>query len=108
MENVFTTKIQNAIYPFEQARAIADRSYWGEDLQAVCIDGSLAEKQAEEQNIVIAGNGKLQEGVGYIFHYNKAGNKLIPYHVTMLPKTAANIEKGSRRYGSLSIIAELR
>lgn len=107
MKSIFTNDIQEAIYPFEKAREISERSYWGEDLNDPCIDGALAMKQAAERNMVISTGNTLQKGVGYIFHFNKAGTKLQPYHVTMLPKTAANIEKGSQKYGSLSISAEL-
>lgn len=101
--------LSSAIYNYETARKIFDKTTWGDDVELpgepVCIDGAIAEAQAAKDHVEIA--GKLQAGVGYIFRWNKTQTRLIPYHVTMLPKTAANIAKGSNRYGSGAIHAEL-
>jgi len=101
-----TKNLACAIYPFEVFRKISDLAYWGEDLDHItAIDGELAEKVAAKDNVQISGS--LTSGVLYIFHWNKAGTKLVPLHVSMKPKTAANIENGSRRYGSGAILNEL-
>ena len=101
-----TIHIAEAVYPFEIFTEISDKAYWGEDLDYIkAIDGAVAEADAIRENVKIT--GPLTEGVMYIFRWTLKHDKLVPYHVTMKPKTAANIEKGSAKYGSSSIIAEL-
>ena len=107
MARKITEKIMDAVYPYEQARRIFDKIYWGdspEDFNAIA--GDIAAEQAEEMNISIS--GKLNADTMYIFRWNAAKTRLVPYHVSMKPKTLANITKGSMRFGTLSIIAELR
>lgn len=108
MKKAIETKyLSNAIYPYEQFIAISDRAYWGENLNDIkAIDGATAMAQAAKDNVPIT--GILQEGVLYVFRWTQKGDKLVPCHVSMKPKTAANLEKGSARYGSGTIIAELR
>lgn len=107
MKKAIETKyLSEAVYPYEKFIAISDRAYWGEDLDDVkAIDGLIAMTQASKDNVQIT--GILQEGVLYIFRWTQKGDKLVPYHVSMKPKTAANIENGSNRYGSGVIRAEL-
>lgn len=101
-----TNYISEAIYPYEEFISISNRAYWGEDLDNIkAIDGAVAMVQATKDNVPITGT--LQEGVLYIFRWTQKHDKLVPYHVSMKPKTAANIEKGSNRYGSGAIMAEL-
>ena len=103
-----TTILNNAIYPFDKFVEISNKAYWGEDLDDVkAIDGALAQKIAAKDNVIIATNGNLLEGVLYVFRWTKATDKLVPLRVSMHPKTIANITNGSNRYGSGSIIAEL-
>lgn len=110
MKTIITENIFDAIYSYNQTEEIYSRQYWGGDETwekdiIHIIDGALAVKQAQDANIKLGGT--YQAGVGYIFHWNRAQTRLIGYHVTMLPKTAANIERGSNRYGSGAIRAEL-
>lgn len=48
----------------------------------------------------------LTNSVFYIFRKALSG-KLVPLHVSMMPKTSANLERGSRKYGSMKIDAEV-
>lgn len=106
-----TNNIWNAIYSFARAENIYSRQTWGGDETwenndiVNIIDGALATKQAKDAHIKLGGT--YQSGVGYVFRWNKDQTRLIGCHMTMLPKTAANLERGSNRYGSGAIYAEL-
>lgn len=82
-----------------------DLIYWGDDIDHLSVEGSYAEKLAKKGGIEIV--GKLLPDVYYIFRLNKKGTKLIPLRVSMHPKTSYNIEKGSKKYGSMSILNEV-
>lgn len=90
---------------YEDAQDIAWKRNWGEDPVSNInfIEGRQAEEQAAELGIILT--GKLSEGVGYIFHKTLNG-KLTPHHVTMRAKTIANLERGSRKYGTAKIMRE--
>ena len=106
-----TNNLFEAIYSFARAENLYGRAYWGGDESwdkkdiVNIIDGALATEQAKNAHIKLGGT--YQAGVGYIFRWNKNQTRLQGYHMTMLPKTAANIERGSNRYGSGAIRAEL-
>ena len=102
-----TNNIFECIYTADETTKIYDRSYWGESMDDVnYIDGPDAMQQAKENNIIIGGGSALSSGVGYIFRWNQAHTRLVPYHVTMKLKTIANINNGSCKYGYDSILRD--
>ena len=112
MKTIVTTNLMSCVYSAAKASNLYFRRCWDidetwetKDNNIHIIDGAVAMREAEKAHLKICGT--LQDGVGYIFRFTKETNKLFPYHMSMLPKTAANIEKGSTRYGSGSIYAEL-
>ena len=60
---------------------------------------------AKDDGLTIGGPALLAE-CKYVFRVAMSGN-LVPLRVTMHPKTAANLYKGSRLFGSAAILAEL-
>ena len=108
MEIKRTKNIYEAIYGFEKANNIYEKQYWGGDDDNNTINaiyGDDAENMAKEEKIKI-GTTKLNENTMYIFHWNLKKTILVPFHVSMKPKTTANIINGSKNYGELSIIEE--
>lgn len=72
------------------------------------IYGCEAKEQFKKSRYYKLESGKLTDTTRYIFYRSKKDkHKLIPIRVSMSPKTAANIERGSARYGSGHIINEL-
>lgn len=112
-----TENLMETVVSFAKAGDLYFRNSWDideswdtRDNDVKIIDGAVAMKKAEELHLKICGceNGnQLHEGVGYIFRFTKDSNKLYPFHMTMLPKTSANLKRGSNRYGSGAIRAEL-
>ena len=93
------------VYSSNEIHTHSGEIYWGKARSFPAISGSQAMQLANAAHVTI--NGKLIDDCLYIFRQAKKGG-LVPYRVSMHPKTRANIEKGSRRYGALSIINELR
>ena len=106
--NVNNTALAAAIVDYNTWYTIRDNVYWGNDVpnDIKPIWGDEAIKAAEEDGVIIGGAGLLAE-CQYVFRIGLGSGKLIPLRVTMHPKTAANIVKGSRRFGSSSIYAEI-
>lgn len=72
------------------------------------IYGNEAMEQFRKSKSYRLAATKLSDNVRYIFFRSKKRkNTLIPIRVSMSEKTAANIERGSARYGSGHIINEL-
>ena len=112
MKTRYTNTLMETVYSYQKAENLFFRRCWDldeswetKDNNIAIIDGKLAMELAEKAHLKIT--GKLQEGVGYIFRFTRNGDKLVAYHMTMLPKTSANIEQGSNRYGSGAIRKEL-
>lgn len=101
-----TKEIKNAIYPYEKYIKISGLNYWGDDPQEdyFAIYGDDAVKSAAENGLII--KGELNPYTMYIFRWTRNSDGLVPAHVSMKPKTAANIMKGSARYGSAAITRE--
>lgn len=70
------------------------------------IDGGDAERQAKYKFKKYKIEGKLLKGVNYIFRWSYDHKVLVPYRVSMHPKTAANLQRGSERYGFGRILRE--
>ncbi len=110
MKMITTRSIKKAIYNFETAEKIYERRVWSDDDPEIktfkAIEGGEAYKYLKNhRNLKI--KGTLSDDVYYIFRWNKKHNGLVPYHVTMKRKTILNLEKGSRKFGSLSILNEV-
>lgn len=105
MSIIETKEIEKTIYSYETTNKIYNKIYWGDDLNEnyFAIDGENAKKNKKYYNI----EGNLSDGVLYIFRWNLKKTKLIPYHVSMKKKTCENIMKGSKKFGTMSIIQEL-
>lgn len=93
------------ILNYETACKIMDNVYWGDSIDVESMNGAEATRLIAEKGWKLA--GPLRSDCEYVFRWNKAGTYLVAIRVTMHPKTAANIAKGSRRYGSLAIANEM-
>lgn len=96
--------IMNYVVNFDEWNAAVEGNMWGGKVPQG-IDGAEAVASANEQGLTIA--GILNEGVRYVFRWDVPHTKLIPARVSMSLKTMANLERGSRRYGHLHILAQL-
>ena len=101
--------LKNYVVSFEDWNKANLNRNWGGEIPNKAIRGDIAYQKSRNSKgkYKIAGGEKLLKECYYIFRYSKDGTKLIPLRVSMHPKTQSNIEKGSIRYGSLSIIREL-
>lgn len=108
-----STKFNECVYDYEKFTAI-------KDAQDLCSDVSFDNNEivamsGEEFNSqIIKGiipldkmttRDPLNPEMMYIFRRTLSG-KYVPLHVTMRPETSANLLRGSRRYGSMSIDRE--
>ena len=105
-----TTNFEKAIYDYEKFNAIKEAQDLGND---VAFDNNeiFAISGNEFNNQIVKGiipldkmvtKDPLNPEMCYIFRRTLSG-KFVPLHVSMRPKTAKNLLRGSRRYGSLSI-----
>lgn len=109
-----TKKIEEATYEYNDFNMIRDAQTWGDDVKfpnntVLAMNGEDVNKLVADGIIPadkLASNGALNSAIWYVFRMTRSG-KYLPLHVTMRPETAANIERGSRRYGSLSIDKEV-
>lgn len=110
MNMIETRSIKKATYDYKTAEKIYERRVWDDDDPEIKEFKAINGKEAKKYLINTKGlkvHGKLNDDVYYIFRWNKKHNGLVPYHVTMKRKTRLNIEKGSRKFGSLSILNEV-
>lgn len=114
MYKVKTTKnFEKCVYDYETFMSIKDAQDLGSDV--TFNNNEITAISGEEYNSqIISGiipldkmvtKDPLNPAILYIFRRTMSG-KYLPLHVTMRPKTASNIIRGSRRYGSLSIDRE--
>ena len=80
-------------------------SFWDSEIPKDAVLGIEAKNFAEKNNLKI--NGELINECFYIFRFNRSGNALIPFRVSMHPKTYENLKKGSKTYGMKHILDEL-
>ena len=99
--------IENFIYTYEEWSEMLNNTYWGDKINHPSIEGTEAYRIATNEGIKIEGGEKLLSNVQYVFRWNLKRTKLIPLRVSMHPKTMANIAKGSNKYGSGAILAEV-
>ena len=111
MYNVKETRtFEKAIYSYEEFVKIKEAQDMGSDIsfnnnEITAISGEEFNSQIISGIIPldkITTKDPLNPEILYIFKKTMSG-KYVPLHVSMRPKTAKNILKGSRRYGSLSI-----
>lgn len=98
------SKLEKATYPYEEWRSIKEHAYWGESKHFTAISGADAKAEAANAGITI--NDKLIDSCLYVFRWNAARTHIIAARVSMHPKTAANIARGSRKYGISHILTE--
>ena len=108
-----TRTFEKAIYDYEKFTAIKDAQDLGGDLNF--DNNEIKAISGEEYNTqIIKGiipldkmvtKDPLNPDMMYIFRETLSG-KYVPLHVSMRPKTSANILKGSMKYGSISIDRE--
>ena len=108
-----TTNFEKAIYSYDEFNAIKDAQDLGSDVK-INNNEITAMNGNEFNNQIISGiipldkmvtKDPLNPQMCYIFRKTLSG-KYVALHVTMRPKTAANITRGSIRYGSMSIDRE--
>ena len=108
-----TKTFENCVYDYEKFNAIREAQDLGNDID---FDNNEIEAiSGEEYNTqIIKGiipldkivtKDPLNSEMFYIFRKTLSG-KYVPLHVSMRPSTSANLLRGSRRYGSLSIDRE--
>ena len=105
-----TRTFENCVYSYEEFNLVKDAQDMGSDInfnnnEITAISGEEFNSQIIRGIIPldkIITKDPLNNEVMYIFRKTLSG-KYIPLHVSMRPKTANNILRGSRRYGSLSI-----
>jgi hypothetical protein len=97
--------INDCIYNYDDFYKIANCISMGDDAHYNAIYGDEAEMEAVRAGYNIS--GYLLPECLYIFRWTRDRSKLIPARVSMHPKTAANIMRGSRKYGIGHIQAEI-
>lgn len=105
-----TTNFEKAIYSYEKFNAIREAQDLCNDLtfdnnEVIAMNGDEYNTQIARGVIPLdkmCSKDPLNPEMCYIFRRTMSG-KYIALHVTMRPSTEANIIRGSRRYGSLSI-----
>lgn len=114
MYKVTSTKnFENCVYSYEEFNLVKDAQDMGSDInfnsnEVIAISGEEFNSQIVRGIIPLdkmSSKDPLNNDVMYIFRKTMAG-KYVPLHVSMRPKTADNILRGSRRYGSISIDRE--
>ncbi len=101
-------KLKDFIVSFEEWSNANFNRTWGNKVpKAIRGDVAFQKSRNSHGKYIIEGGEKLLSQCYYIFRYSKDGSKLIPLRVSMHPKTYANISKGSMRYGSQHIYAEV-
>lgn len=108
-----STNFNECVYDYEKFNAIREAQDLGNDVsfdnnEIVAISGEEFNSQIIRGIIPldkIVTKDPLNNEVMYIFRKTLSG-KYIPLHVSMRPKTAKNLLRGSRRYGSISIDRE--
>lgn len=109
-----TRVFEESIYSYEEFNMIRDAETFGDDVKfpnntVIAINGGEFNKQVLSGIIPIeklSVKDPLNPEIWYVFRKTLAG-KYLPLHVSMRPKTAANIARGSERYGSASIDREV-
>lgn len=108
-----TTNFNECVYPYEEFNLIREAQDLGNDLnfnnnEITAISGNEFNNQIISGIIPldkISSKDPLNPNMFYIFRRTMSG-KYVPLHVTMRPETSANLLRGSRRYGSMSIDRE--
>ena len=108
-----TKTFENCIYSYDEFNAIREAQDLCGDL--AFNDNEIEALSGEEFNSQIlrgvipldnmCSKDPLNPNMFYIFRRTLSG-KFVPLHVTMRPSTAANLLRGSSRYGSISIDRE--
>lgn len=109
-----TTLFEEAVYSYDEFNMIRDAETFGDDVSfpnntVTAINGGEFNQQVLNGIIPIENlstRDPLNPAIMYVFRKTLAG-KYLPLHVSMRPKTAANLAKGSERYGSASIDREV-
>lgn len=105
-----STTFENCVYDYEKFTAIKEAQDLGNDVafdnnEIVAMTGEDFNSQIISGTIPLdkmTTKDPLNPDMMYVFRRTLSA-KYVPLHVTMRPSTAANIIRGSRRYGSLSI-----
>ena len=108
-----TKTFENCIYSYDEFNDIREAQDLGNDID---FDNNEIEAlSGEEFNLQIlrgvipldnmCSKDPLNPNMFYIFR-RTLSRKYVPLHVTMRPETSANLLRGSRRYGSMSIDRE--
>ncbi len=108
-----STKFSECVYSYEKFNAIREAQDLCNDIdfnnnEVIAMSGTDFNSQIISGVIPLdkmCSKDPLNPEMCYIFRRTMSG-KYIALHVTMRPSTAANIIRGSRRYGSMSIDRE--
>lgn len=108
-----TRTFENCVYSYEEFNLVKDAQDLGSDVsfgnnEITAMNGDEFNSQIVSGAIPLdkmCSKEPLNPEMFYIFRKTMAG-KYVPLHVSMRPKTADNILRGSRRYGSMSIDEE--
>lgn len=107
---IATKNIDKATYSYDDFNAIRYAETAGNDVSfpnnsVTAISGADVNAQIADGTIDIADcafKEPLHKSVYYVFR-KTLGGKYFPLHVSMMPKTMANLLKGSKRFGSMAI-----
>lgn len=111
---IATENIDKATYSYDDFNAIKYAETAGDDVSfpnnsVTAISGAVVNAQIADGIIDVADcsfKEPLHQSVYYVFRKTLAG-KYLPLHVSMMPKTEANLLKGSKRFGSMAINREV-
>ena len=100
MKYIFTKNLEDAVYDYNDFKEIQNCCCFDSGNKTVkVIMGTDVPTEIKKEVQII-------DNCGYIFRKTlKGGYQAL--RMTMHPKTAANIMKGSSRYGSMSILREI-
>ena len=109
MKIIRTRHLEKAIVPFELWEKILGYDLKPEDAlpkEIYAIDGEMARTEMKKLGVDCKCKEHLSESCLYVFRKTLNTDRIVPYRVTMHPKTAANYYRGSKNYGELKILKD--
>ena len=99
MKYDITKNFEEAVYSFEDFKALSDKvAFDGNGTCTIIYGNDVPDTIRKKMNLI--------DSCGYIFRKSLKGG-YVPRRMTMHPDTAANISRGSARYGSGAILREI-